>query len=366
MSAVPIPTEPVARLLPDPWTLLDRLPDAVLVVERDGPVLWINTAGEELFGLGRSTIVGRPLSELLGRGSALEALCRATGPGAQSVRERELRLEGRPPMRRGVYDARVSRDGPGGSVLTLSLRARGIGRWKDNPPHNRGASRSLSGFAAAVAHEIRNPLSGIRGAAQLLETAVGDDDRDLARLIADEVDRICALLERMEAFSERHPMAREALNIHEVLDRVARLGRAGGAAGLVLNEVYDPSLPAVDGNRDALIQVFLNLVRNAAEACGPGGVITLGTAYDGNIRRDSTGHRPLVVTVADDGPGVPPDLIDTLFEPFVSGSETRSGLGLSLVSRIVDDHGGVVTVDSVPGRTEFKVAFPFAGREAEP
>jgi two-component system, NtrC family, nitrogen regulation sensor histidine kinase GlnL len=171
----------------------------------------------------------------------------------------------------------------------------------------------------------------------------------------------------MEAFSDRHPMPLERLNIHEVLDHVARLARAGVASNLTLHEVYDPSLPEIDGNRDALIQVFLNLIKNAAEACGDDGVITLATTYDGHVRHTFGADRekvllPLTVMVRDNGPGVPPAIRDHLFEPFVSGSETRSGLGLSLVAKMIDNHGGTVSVESEPGATGFRVSLPLAAK----
>ncbi|MBT7647517.1 MAG: PAS domain-containing protein, partial [Rhodospirillaceae bacterium] len=233
MSIVSLQSDAQAAISLDAWELLDRLPDAILVVETGGgPVLWTNAAAEELFGLGRTQVNGRSLDQLLGAGSTLAGLCNSIGPETWSLRERALRLTGKPPLKEGLYDVQMTQDGTAGDAVVISLREQGLGERLEGLTQNRGTVRTLSGLAAALAHEVKNPLSGIRGAAQLLETAVPAEDSELARLIADEVDRICALLDRMEAFSDRHPMPRKPLNIHEVLDHVVRLGRAGAASEL--------------------------------------------------------------------------------------------------------------------------------------
>jgi two-component system nitrogen regulation sensor histidine kinase GlnL len=365
MNVIPLEQRVSDRLFSDGWAVLDMLPDAVLALDRNKTILWANSASEQVFGAGRNHLVGRTLDELLGPGSALSDLCALVSRGGHSLREHELHLGLRPPLRGGTFDVQIVANAEAEGHTLVCLRQHGLNNRLGELSNQRGAARSLAGLAASLAHEVKNPLSGIRGAAQLLGVVVDGEDRELASLIAEEVDRICALLDRMEAFSDRHPMPRERLNIHEVLDHVARLARAGVAANLKLVEVYDPSLPEIEGNRDALIQAVLNLVKNAAEACGPGGVITLGTAYDGSVRQAIGSDReaallPLIVTVEDNGPGIPADLREHLFEPFVSGSETRSGLGLSLVAKIIDNHGGAVSTESSPEGTVFRIALPLA------
>ena len=239
---------------------------------------------------------------------------------------------------------------------------------------HRGAARSVTGLAAMLAHEIKNPLSGIRGAAQLLETSVEDDDRALTRLIRDEADRIVKLVDRMEVFSDDRPIERESVNIHAVLDRVRRLAKSGFARNIRILDDYDPSLPSVYANHDQLVQVFLNLVKNAAEAIGkaPDGEIVLSTAFRPGIRLSVAGNSdkvtlPLEFCVRDNGPGVPPDMVAHMFDPFVTSRANGTGLGLALVAKIVGDHGGVIECESQPRKTVFRVLMPaFPGPSTPP
>jgi two-component system nitrogen regulation sensor histidine kinase GlnL len=246
------------------------------------------------------------------------------------------------------------------------LQERTIADKMDRQLTHRGAARSITALGAMLAHEIKNPLSGIRGAAQLLEQSVGDEDRMLTRLIYDEVDRIVTLVERMELFGDERPVERGAVNVHGVLDQVKRLAQSGFARHIRFVENYDPSLPPVLGNRDQLIQVFLNLVKNAAEAIGIDaleGEIVLTTAFRTGVRLQVPGSServslPIELSVRDNGPGVPLDLLGELFDPFVTTKAQGSGLGLALVAKIVGDHGGVVECDPAPRRTNFRVLLP--------
>ncbi len=345
--------------------LLDALPHPVLLIKDDGRIVEANSAAETFFQASTNTLRRHPLAYFVPFGSPLLSLIDQVRDRGAAVSE--YRVDIGTPRNGGerVVDiyATPSPDDAGGVVLVLQERS--MADKIDRQLMHRGAARSVTGLAAMLAHEIKNPLSGIRGAAQLLEASVEGDDRALTRLICDEADRIVKLVDRMEVFSDERPIAREPVNIHVVLDHVRRLAGSGFASAIRISDEYDPSLPPVLANRDQLVQVFLNLVKNAAEAIGeaPDGEIVLTTAFKPGFRISVPGSSskvtlPLEFCVRDNGPGVPEELIPHLFDPFVTTKANGSGLGLALVAKIIRDHGGVIECESQPRRTVFRVLMP--------
>lgn len=231
----------------------------------------------------------------------------------------------------------------------------------------KSAAKSAIGMAEMLAHEIKNPLAGITGAAQLLSMNLSAEDLELTDLIVAESRRIVKLLEQVEQFGNLMPPERKALNLHDVLDRARRSALLGFGARMKIVEDYDPSLPHALGDKDQLLQVVLNLLKNASEAAGDtGGVIRLHSYFEHSFRMrrsDGTGQSlPLQIEVIDDGPGLPEAIRADVFEPFVSGRENGTGLGLALVSKIISDHGGWISVNSVPGKTVFRISLPRADK----
>jgi two-component system, NtrC family, nitrogen regulation sensor histidine kinase GlnL len=368
-----IPARPVAKRdldadAVDAVSVLAALPDPVMVVDRADGMRYVNAAAEQFFETSASTLQVSKLGDYLPLDSPLFALLESVRNTGHSVSEYGVTLE-TPKLGTRVVTIQAAPLAEDRDRVVVSLQVRSIADKIDRQLTHRNAARSVTAMAAMLAHEVKNPLSGIRGAAQLLEETASAADRELTRLICDETDRICALVDRMDVFSDRRPIEREPVNIHEVLERVRRIATSGFARQARFIEDYDPSLPAVDGNKDLLIQVFLNLVKNAAEAVPEqGGEITLSTAYRHGVRlavagSDSRVHLPLVISVADNGDGVPDDLRSHMFDPFVTTKHNGSGLGLALVAKVVGDHGGIIEFESQPRRTVFRVYLPAEPRK---
>jgi len=343
--------------------ILNAVADPLLVVDPDGAVRFANTAAEQFFDASAAALCEQGLADLLPVDSPLFSLVAQVVAQGSVVSEYGVTIE-TPRIGSHFVSLQVSPLGDGSEAILISIRELTIARRIDNQLTHRNAARSVTAMAVMLAHEIKNPLSGIRGAAQLLEQNASSDDRALTRLICDETDRICGLVDRMEAFSDKRPIERAAVNIHEVLEHVRRLAQSGFAREVRFAERYDPSLPPVYGNRDQLVQAFLNLVKNAAEALpAADGEIVLSTAYRHGVRlaipgSDSRVHLPLEISVQDNGEGIPEDLRAHLFDPFVTTKANGSGLGLALVAKIIGDHGGVIAYDSAPRRTVFRIMLP--------
>jgi two-component system, NtrC family, nitrogen regulation sensor histidine kinase GlnL len=346
--------------------LLDALPHPVMMVSADGSIANANAAAESFFEASVTLLRRHTLRELVPFGSPVLSLVEQVRSRGAAVNEYKVDLgTPRNPGER-LVDLHVAPVPERPDHVVVMLQERTIADKMDRQLTHRGAARSVIALAAMLAHEIKNPLSGIRGAAQLLEQSVGDEDRSLTQLICEEADRIVKLVDRMEVFTDQRPIEREPVNVHAVLEHVKRLTQSGFARHIKFIEDYDPSLPAVLANRDQLIQVFLNLVKNAAEAIGEeaaDGEICLSSSFRPGVRLTVPGSKarialPLEFCVRDNGPGVPEDLLPHLFDPFVTTKPSGSGLGLALAAKIVGDHGGIIECESQPRRTVFRVLMP--------
>jgi two-component system nitrogen regulation sensor histidine kinase GlnL len=349
----------------DSAAILGALPVPVMLLDTENRFRYVNNAAEQFLGISAVSLAQFCLADIIPADNPIFLLIEQVRTTEATIIDHDLNLESPRLYKRGITVQGSPLPEEPGAVL-LVMQDASAARALDRQLAFRGAARSVSGMAAILAHEVKNPLSGIRGAAQLLETSVGPADKELAELIRDEADRIRALVDRMDAFGEK-PIARTAVNIHRVLEHVRKLAQSGFAAHIKFQELYDPSLPPVWANRDQLIQVILNLVKNAAEAVTQESIhrpeIVLATGFQHGMRVAVPGSAsrldlPLFVAIRDNGPGIPEDIKPHLFEPFVTSKSTGSGLGLALVAKIIGDHGGLIEVDSRPGRTEFRLHLP--------
>ncbi len=345
-------------------TIVEALPNPLFIVDGENRIVLANSACEDFFQTSASILKKQGLEDLVPFSSpALEAVAKVRAEGGV-VNEYAISM-GTPRVGgERVVDVQTTalNENPG-AVLVMVLR-QSMARKFDLQLSHQSAARSVSGMAAMLAHEIKNPLSGIRGAAQLLEPGLNEQDRSLARLICDETERIRNLVDQMEVFSDERPLERQPVNIHVVLDRVKQLVNAGSHEGVHIVEDYDPSLPPVSGNHDQLVQVFLNLAKNAVEAMQEnGGKLMLTTAFKPGVKLSVPGggervSLPLEVGVHDEGGGVPEDIRQHIFDPFITSKAQGKGLGLALVAKIVRDHGGVVECIDRGNGTTFRVLLP--------
>lgn len=346
--------------------ILSSLPNPVFVLDENDRFIFLNHAAEMFFDSSEAMLCETDLSAQIPSDSSLCALLARSRSQMASVADQGIEISG-PRIGLKLLNVQIApfgdRRSHNGRML-VTIQERQLAERLRGQSMFHGAARSISAMAALLAHEVKNPLAGIKGAAQLLQSDLSPENQEFAKMIVEETDRVTALLDRMEGFAGGGGTL-TPVNIHEILDHCVRISEASYGAQMVVKRQYDPSLPAFDGHRDLLIQTFLNIVKNAFEATENKSEISIVTSYSRGRRYNDGGagrlHVPIQVEVIDNGPGIAPELRDHIFDPFVSGKSGGSGLGLALVASVVADHGGLVEVDSIPGRTIFRLNFPLAG-----
>ena len=344
----------------------NSLPMPAVLIDAQDTIQDLNPAAEGFLNASSKAMRGQPIWDKIMIDAPLEeAFRRARDNGTPLfVNDVDVGTGEGPPVQCTLQIAPVA-DVPGQMIFLVSSRE--LAGRMTRSQGVKSSAKSAIGMAEMLAHEIKNPLAGITGAAQLLSMNLGSEDLELTDLIVEESRRIVKLLEQVEQFGNLSPPQRKPVNIHDILDRARRSALLGFGAHMQIIEEYDPSLPPAEGDADQLLLVVLNLLKNASEAVDESGIIRLRTYYEHSFRlrrADGTGQPlPLQIEVIDNGPGLPQDIQGDVFDPFVSGRENGTGLGLALVSKIISDHDGLITVDSVPGRTVFRLSLPRAGKE---
>ena len=362
---------PIRRPVVEHDMLLGALPHPILVISDDNQIVYGNAAAEAFLSTSATMMTRLRLDDVVAFGCPLLALVAQVRESGATVNEYGVEMASPRFPAPKLVDVYAGPMNDSVQLIVVMLQQRTMAQMIERQLTHRAAARSVSGMAAVLAHEIKNPLSGIKGAAQLLEQNLSDEDRALSQLICSETERIRNLVNRMEVFGDERPLTKEPVNIHDVLNHVRRLAETGFARNVRIIEDYDPSLPPIPGNRDKLVQAFLNLIKNAAEAIGDNadgqGRIVMQTSFRPGVRLSVPGAEaritlPLMIQIEDNGSGVPDHLKPHLFDPFVTTKHNGTGLGLALVAKIIGDHGGVIECDSETNRTVFRVLLPMQDR----
>jgi len=351
---------------PVPGAIWSALPvPAFLSVARDGheTILDCNPAAELFMSTSKAHLKNDPTFDRLSIDAPMEeAMARARLNRAPIfINDADVCTGERPPV---VCNLQIAPMNDENETLLLLIAPRDIAGRLGRTRSVKAVAKSAIGMAEMLAHEIKNPLAGIAGAAQLLSMGLKPADRELTDLIVAETRRIVKLLDQVEQFGDQRPPDRKPTNIHDVLERARRSAVVGFGAHMRINDDYDPSLPDALADPDQLLQVFLNLIKNASEVQPDGGAIRIRTYFERGLQvQGFDGRRialPLHIEIIDDGPGLPAAIADNVFEPFVSGRENGTGLGLALVTKIIAAHEGWIEVTSRQEQTVFRVSLPMS------
>lgn len=347
--------------------LWNSLPIPAFILDKNDLISKTNSAAESFLNASAKALTGAPVFDKVMIDAPLDRSFNRVRQDDSPlfINDVDVGSGERAPMQCNIQMAPV--EGSDGELLLL-IEPRQIAGRLGRSHSVKSSANSAIGMAEMLAHEIKNPLAGITGAAQLLSMNLSPEDQEMTDLIVEESRRIINLLGQVEQFGNVLKPQCTAVNIHDVLDRARRSASVGFGAHMKITERYDPSLPPTFADSDQLQQVFLNLLKNASEANPLGGEITIRTFYENAMRLrrvDGSGSVPLQIEIIDDGPGIPPAIAADVFDPFISGRENGTGLGLALVSKIISEHNGWIAVDSAPGRTVFRISLPVAPKNLE-
>lgn len=346
--------------------LLSSLQDSVIILDPEGRILVLNQAAEELTGFSGSQVAGRAIGEVFPPPAPLASLVAKTVDQGRSHADFDATMTRADGARLFVSAVASLVSNPRGESRGVVLILRDLSRVRDLEELVRRSERlaALGVLAAGVAHEVRNPLVGVRAAAQLMEREAGFPPhlQEFTGIIIRQVDRLNRIVDSLLAFAGGRPLRLRSCNVNQIVDEALRLEESAlQAGGVGAVRKYDPEVPAVAGDPDRLLQVFLNLIRNGAEAmAGAGGELAVRTRFE-RLAPQCGGRAAAVVEIGDRGPGIPPEVQQQLFNPFFTTKDGGTGLGLSISLRIVEEHGGAVEVHSQMGQgTTFRVLLPLA------
>jgi len=353
------------------FSAFQAMPHPVLICDAENRIIMANYEAQHFFQTSENLLKRQRVDDHVAQSSPLLSLLEQVNTRHAASSEHKIAIGNVNLPKERLVDVHAAPMGSDPQLTVVTLFERTMADKIDKQMTSQGAARQVTGLAAMLAHEIKNPLSGIKGAAQLLEQSAEDEDRPLAKLVQQEVERIVKLVDRMEVFGDERQPDLEPINIHAVLNHVILLAENGFAKSVTIDKQFDPSLPEVHGNWDQLVQIYLNLIKNAAEAVKsePKGFVRVSTAYRPGIRVGVPGTRerlslPLEITIEDNGPGIDDELLPHIFEPFVTSKQTGGGLGLAMVAKLIGGHGGMIDVDYVGDRTVFRTLLPIAQNDA--
>ena len=348
--------------LPAGYAVLDSLPYPIIILDNLNYFIWLNHAAETFFNSSLAIFHGTSAEDYFNSDSVLLKMIFRARETNSSLSEHSVIIN-TPKLRDTTVNIQVGPFHANDEFIAISLQQNSLEQVAKSRNLFKGAALSMSKVTALLAHEIRNPLAGIRGAAQLLELELKEENRELSKLIVTETDRIIKLLERIEKLSADKPLHLEEINIHEVLDHCLMINSSSFGKHLTIKRDFDPSLPQIFADRDLFIQLFLNLFKNASEATFKGDILNVKTSYalstpHSTSNQNGSTQLPLQIDIIDTGSGISSELQAYVFEPFVSNKLNGSGLGLALVASVVSEHGGAIEVFSSEGKTHFKINLP--------